>query len=163
MPRVVQTRPAVVRPASTADDRDPGLSVGACRVAVVVDVEVRSRIPGVSGDDIPTVLVRLAEERATARELIHRAVEEQIRQLRADASRCRRSLDRQYADLRGPVGAPGSDPDVAVEVSRAVRAFARGTFVIFAGGRQLTDLDVPVRVRLGEPVLFLRPVALVGG
>ncbi|PPJ19917.1 hypothetical protein C5E45_06920 [Nocardia nova] len=143
-------------------------------VAAMVDIEVRSRVPGMSGDDLPAVLVQLVDDRATVRELIRSAVEEQIRQLRADTAHCRRILDRQYLsndDLRAqattgvirmPQPAPAA-PDVAEEVARAHRAFARGTFVIFAGGRQVADLDEEVTLRLGEPVLFLRLVALVGG
>ena len=138
------------------------------------DVEVRSRVPGMSGDDLPAVLVRLANDRTTARELIRWAVEEQIRELRADAARCRRVLDRQYLsddDLRaqaatGAIRMPrraSADPDVAEEVARAHHAFARGTFVVFVGGRQVSLLDEEITVRLGEPIVFLRLVALVGG
>ncbi|GLY79361.1 hypothetical protein [Actinoallomurus iriomotensis] len=140
----------------------------------MVDIEVRSRMPGTSGDDLPAVLVRLAEDRTTVRELIRRTVEEQIRALRADTARRRRILDRQYLsgnDLRTqarngaikmPPQAP-ADPDVTTEVGRAHRAFSRGTFAIFAGGRQVVDLDEEFALRLGEPVVFLRLVALAGG
>ena len=140
----------------------------------MVDIEVRSRTPGRSGEDLPAVLVRLADDRATVRELIRRAVEEQIRELRADAARCRRILDRPYLsddDLRaqaatGAIRMPrqaAASLDVTEEVARAHRAFARGTFVVFAGGRQAVGLDDEVTLRLGEPVVFLRLVALVGG
>ncbi|MGP3987037.1 hypothetical protein [Streptomyces sp. 3N207] len=140
----------------------------------MIDVEVRSRIPGPPGDCLPTVLIRLADDRTTARELIRRAVEEQIRELRADAVRSRRILHRQYLsndDLRvqastgviKPPQQPLTDPDVTEEASRAHRAFARGTFVVFVGGRQVVDLDEEVTLRLGEPVVFLRLVPLVGG
>jgi len=139
----------------------------------MVDIEVRSRMPGRSGEDLPAVLVRLADDRTTVRELIRRAVEEQIRELSADAARCRRILDRQYLsddDLpaqaaTGAIRMPrqAASPDVTEEVARAHRAFARGTFVIFAGGRQAVGLDDEVTLRLGEPVVFLRLVALVGG
>ncbi|GIE77066.1 hypothetical protein Aph02nite_30160 [Actinoplanes philippinensis] len=139
----------------------------------MVDVEVRSRVTGTS-EGLPPVLVRLAGEQTTARELIHRAVEEQIRLAGADTSRCRRALDRQFLsddDLRAQAAtgvirmprAPSSPPDVEAEVARAHRAFRRGTFVLFNGGRQVTGLDEPITVRLGEPVVFLRLVALVGG
>ncbi|MCP3802217.1 hypothetical protein NLX83_23390 [Allokutzneria sp. A3M-2-11 16] len=135
----------------------------------MMDIEVRTRVP-----DVPAVLVRLADDRTTARELISRAVEEQIRELRADTGRCRRALDRQYLsdeDLRAqaaagvikmPRPAP-PEPGIAEEVARAHRAFARGTFVIFVGGHQVHGLDEEVVVRLGEPVVFLRLVALAGG
>ncbi|MGP3919270.1 hypothetical protein [Nonomuraea sp. 10N515B] len=140
----------------------------------MVDIEVRSRIPGRSGDGLPAVLVRLADEGTTLRELIRRTVEEQIRELRVDAARCQQILDRQYLsddDLRTQAGtgairmppqAPAV-PDVTAEVARAHRAFARGTFVVFVGGRQVVDLDEEVALRLGEPVVFLRLVALAGG
>lgn len=138
------------------------------------DVEVCSRIPGASRNDVPAVLVRLAKDCTTARELIRRAVEEQVRQLRTDTSRCRQLLDRQYLcddDIRAqaatgvirmPQRAP-VEPDPAEEAARAQQAFTRGVFVIFAGGRQVADLDEEVTLRSGEPVLFLRLVALAGG
>ncbi|MBE9498906.1 hypothetical protein IHE61_11485 [Streptomyces sp. GKU 257-1] len=139
----------------------------------MIDVEVRSAAPGPPGDRPPTVLVRLDGDRTTARELVRRAVEEQIRELRTDAARSRRTLDRQYLsedDVRrqaatGVIRMPRqpADPDVPEEVSRAHRAFARGTFAVFAGGRQVADLDEEITPRPGEPVVFLRLVALAGG
>jgi hypothetical protein len=139
----------------------------------MVDVEVRSRVTGTS-EGLPAVLVRLAGESTTPRELIRRAVEEQIRLAGADATRCRRALDRQFLsddDVRAQAATgvirmpsrPVSPPDPGEEVARAHRAFRRGTFVMFTGGRQVTELDQPVTVRLGEPVVFLRLVALAGG
>lgn len=136
----------------------------------MVDIEVRGRVPGRPGDDLPAVLVRLADDRATARELIGRAVREQVRELAADAARCHRALDRQYLSegeirAQAATGAvrPRPAPDPAEAVARAHRAFARGTFTIVSGGRQVTDLDEVVALRLGEPVVFLRLVPLAGG
>ena len=140
----------------------------------VLTIEVHSRIPGPAGDAPPSVLVDLESERTTARELIRRAVEEQIRELRADPARCRRALDRQYHSTeeirsRAATGAVRYDPrdltspDPEREVDRAHRAFTDGVIAIFVGGRQVTGLDEPIEVRLGEPVIFLRLVALVGG
>jgi hypothetical protein len=139
----------------------------------MVDVEVRSRVTGTS-EGLPPVLVRLAGESTTARELIRRAVEEQIRLAGAEAARCRRALARQFLSdddvraqaatgvIRMPSG-PVSPSDPGEEVTRAQRAFSRGTFVMFNGGRQVIGLDEPITVRLGEPVVFLRLVALAGG
>ncbi|MGH3648920.1 MAG: hypothetical protein ACRDTM_17300 [Micromonosporaceae bacterium] len=137
----------------------------------MVEIEVRSRIPG--SDAIPDVLVELASEQTTVRELIRRAVEGQIGTLRVDQQRCRRMLDRQYlspGEIReqaaaGAVRMPVRDapPEVDAEVARAVKAFERGAFTIFVGGRQVERLDEQVVLRLGEPVVFLRLVALVGG
>ncbi|MFC4068351.1 hypothetical protein [Actinoplanes subglobosus] len=139
----------------------------------MVDVEVRSRVTGTSGG-LPPVRVRPAGESTTARELIRLAVEEQLRLAGADAARCRGALARQFLSdedvraqaasgvIRMPSG-PVSPPGVEGEVTRAQRAFGRGVFVMFHAGRQVTGLDEPVTVRAGEPVVFLRLVALVGG
>lgn len=140
----------------------------------MVQVEVRSKVPGADSDVMPDVLVELAEERVLVRDLIRRAVAEQVRLLRVDRPRCRRALDQQYLSAdevraqaaTGKVQLPAAtdadiDPDRAV--GRALRAFTRRTFVIFIGGRQAHDLDEEVVLRLGEPVVFLRLTALVGG
>jgi hypothetical protein len=133
-------------------------------------VQVRGKVPGGGGEGLPDVLVDLAAEVTTARELIRLAVTEQVRALRGDAARCRRALDRQYlsaADIReqaatGAVRMPAA-PDVAAEVARAQRAFERNAFVVFAGGRQLRQLDEETRLPSGEPVVFLRLTPLAGG
>lgn len=143
---------------------------------MTVQVEVRSKVPGAAGEGLPDVLLELADERTTAGELIRRAVTEQVRLLAVDRAGDRRALDRQYlsADeiraqaaggvVRLPRPAPPPDDDEAeVEVGRARRAFERGVFVVFVGGRQVTTLDEPIRLRLGEPVVFLRLTPLVGG
>ncbi|GAB4051198.1 hypothetical protein [Catellatospora paridis] len=138
----------------------------------MVQVEVRSRIPG--GDRLPDVLVELAQERTTVRELVRAAVAEQVRAWQADSSRCRALLDRQYLtddDIRaqaatGVVRLPDrqhGEPDVEAEVARAWRAFERGAFALFVGGRQVDLLDEEIVLRLGEPIVFVRLTALVGG
>ena len=137
-------------------------------------VQVRSKVPGADGDDLPDVLVDLAASVTTAAELIRLAVEEQIRVLRGDAARCQRALDRQYLstdDIRaqaatGVVRMPARAPeprDVDTEVARARQAFERNVFVVFAGGRQLRRLDEEIVLRLDEPVVFLRLTPLAGG
>lgn len=140
----------------------------------MLQVEVRSKLPG--GGGIPNVLVELANERTTARELIRRAVTEQIQVLRGGRDSCRQALDRQYLSAdevraqaaTGVVKLPArgdaaGEPDVDDEVARAHRAFERRVFVVFIGGRQVERLDEEVVLRLGEPVVFLRLTALVGG
>lgn len=109
-------------------------------------VEVRSRAPGAVGGGPPDVLVELADERTTAGELIRRAVAEQVRLL---------AVDRVAVDRAGL--------DAEAEVGRARRAFERGVFVVFVGGHQVTRLDEEIHLRPGEPVVFLRLTALVGG
>ncbi|MFC7761859.1 hypothetical protein ACFQY4_30280 [Catellatospora bangladeshensis] len=135
-------------------------------------VEVRSRVPG--GERLPDVLIELARERTTVRELIRAAVAEQVRAWRGDHSRCRAMLDRQYltdAEVRaqaatGVVRLPGraeADPDPDAEVARAWRAFEAGAFALFVNGVQADALDEEIVLRLGEPVVFVRLTALVGG
>jgi hypothetical protein len=139
-----------------------------------VQVEVRSKLPG--GGSIPDVLVELASERTTVRELIRRAVIEQIQALRGDRARRRLALDRHYLNAdevraqaaTGVVKLPGRDsaagePAVDDEVARAHRAFEQRVFVVFNGGRQVERLDEEIVLRLGEPVIFLRLTALAGG
>jgi hypothetical protein len=138
-----------------------------------MQVEVRSRIPGTgtTDDTLPVVLIELAQETTTVRDLIRRAVVEQINVTRVDAARCRVMLDRQYLtpeEVRaqattGSVRAPAAPLDESAEIDRALRAFERGTFVVFGGGRQVETLDEPVTLRVDEPVVFLRLVPLVGG
>jgi hypothetical protein len=155
-------------------------------VSGVPTIEVRSRIPGGAGEAPPRVLVELESVRTSVRDLIRCAVEEQVRKLRADAlfsaeadrdrlsARSREALDRQYlsdAEIRAQAAGgtiryrtrEATLPDPAEEVARAQQAFADGVFVIFSGGRQATGLDDEIEVRVGEPVMFLRLVPLVGG
>ncbi len=135
-------------------------------------VEVRSRVPG--GERLPDVLVELAQERTTVRELIRAAVAEQVRAWHGDRARCRAMLDRQYltdAEVRaqaatGVVRLPGraeADPDAEAEVARAWRAFEAGAFALFVNGGQADALDEEIVLRLGEPVVFVRLTALAGG
>jgi hypothetical protein len=119
--------------------------------------------------------VELASEVTTVRELIRAAVAEQIRCWRADRWQCRRMLDRQYLTedevraqaatgvVRMPAVEAPAEPDVPVEVDRACRAFKRGVFAIFINGEQVHGLEERVTLRLGEPVVFVRLIALVGG
>jgi hypothetical protein len=133
-----------------------------------MQIEVRSRIPG--DDGLPAVLIELAEETTTTRELIRRAVIEQVNVTKADAARSRAMLDRQYLtpeEVRAQAGTGTVRIPAAVdgeaEIERALRAFVRGAFVVFCGGRQVETLDEVITLKLGEPVLFLRLVPLVGG
>ncbi|MEV0807244.1 hypothetical protein [Micromonospora sp. NPDC050200] len=120
------------------------------------------------------MLVELADDRTTVRELIRKAVEEQIRLLGVDVSRRRDMHDRQYllaeeiqaqaasGVIRLPA-APLALPDITEAVARAHRAFERNVFVVFVAGRQVDRLDEEIVLRPGEPVVFLRLTALAGG
>jgi hypothetical protein len=125
-------------------------------------IEVRSKVPGAAGDRLPDVLVELTTDRTTARELIRRTVEEQVRLLWVDKTHYQSALDRQYLsneDIKAQAAngvirlpAPPTSIDVEAEVARALQAFERGVFVIFVGGRQVDRPDDEIVLRLGEPV-----------
>ena len=135
-----------------------------------MQIEVRSKVPGTADSTLPAVLIELAQETTTLRELIRRAVLEQINVTKADPARSRAMLDRQYLtpeDVRAQAGTGTvrvtAPIDEVQEVERAMRAFERRAFAVFCGGQQVETLDEAVTLRLGEPVVFLRLVPLVGG
>ncbi|MEU5943376.1 hypothetical protein ABZ807_30400 [Micromonospora sp. NPDC047548] len=120
------------------------------------------------------MLVDLESDRTTVRELIRRAVTEQIRLLGVDLGRRRDIHDRQYLlaeEIRVQAASgvirlptpPLALPDVTAAVARAHRAFERNVFVVFVGGRQVDRLDDEIVLRPDEPVVFLRLTALAGG
>lgn len=140
----------------------------------MVQVKVRETVPGPARHGVGDVLIELTTDRTTARELIRRAVEEQIRLLAADVARRRDTGHRPYLlpeDVRAqaaggvvrPPTAPPALPNVTDAVTRAHRAFERNVFVVFVGGRQVDRLDEEIVLRPGEPVVFLRLTALAGG
>ena len=53
--------------------------------------------------------------------------------------------------------------DPALEVEKALRAFAAGTYVILVDGRRVERLDEVVPFAPGTKVTFLRLMPLVGG
>lgn len=52
---------------------------------------------------------------------------------------------------------------VRAATARAVDAFQRGVFAVFAGASQVAEIDEKVTLRDGDRVVFLRLTALVGG
>lgn len=130
-------------------------------------VTVRARVPGAAHEPLPDVMVEAASDCLTLRRLIQRAVEEQLRDVAAGRAR-KSTLDKQYlsdTQIRTMAAddAPRlSDdrawmaPNPSVEVDRAIRAFANGTYAVFVGGQQVESLDQVVTVRRGEAVVFVR-------
>ena len=145
----------------------------------MVSVTVRGRIPGREG----TGDVRLeVAPSLTARELIGAVVAGQLaEQGPAVWAECSRlySTDEEIAAMaaRGVVrsGAPEPEPgaraiarpkaqpSVPEATARAVQAFERGVFVMFAGANRIGGPDEIVSLRDGDRVVFLRLTALVGG
>jgi len=132
------------------------------------------------GDQIPPFIADLPTGELTLRDLITRAVDEQVRVVHAqwlgDLAATRRVMDRQYLtqseiDARAKAGAvtmpaalPAAPPgDVTTAAADALHAFERQRYVVYVDGRQITDLDDLVPLRLGSKVTFLRLVPLVGG
>ncbi|HKZ63867.1 MAG TPA: hypothetical protein VJ400_05440 [Thermoplasmata archaeon] len=129
---------------------------------------------------LETVSIRLPEMRMTGEDLIRRVVEEQVWDLlsrrKVDEAEARRILERQYLTQeqvdaqaqQGAVRAPRRTSrvpriDVEAEVRKAVQAFADGTFLIVANGRQVSSLKEEVTFAESGKVTFLRLTPLVGG
>ena len=143
-------------------------------------IEVQTRVTG-GAAPLEPVFLELVEERITARELINRAVREQIHELvtkkRLDAARVQDALARQYltaeeiaaqADegrVKMPATPEAAAPrlDEAAQVQRAIRAFEEGRYYIFAGGRQVESLDEELDFSRQAQVTFLRLTPLRGG
>jgi hypothetical protein len=143
-------------------------------------IEVRCRRPGQAGAAVPDVTIAVAEPQISVRDLIRRAVAAQVAELsvgdrEAGLARTAHALARQYltdAEVAAmarsgkvslTAGDPAPCPDPSVAAERAVAAFSRGVFVVFAGGRQLASLDDTVRAAAAERVVFLRLTPLAGG
>jgi hypothetical protein len=99
--------------------------------------------------------LELVSERITARELIRRRVEVEV-------ARFRQVVADRYQGLVRP------DPksrriDLAKQQQVALEAFGRNGFLLFAGDRQITDLDEEIVITPELPVRFVKLVPLVGG
>jgi hypothetical protein len=142
-------------------------------------IEVRCRRPGQAGEAVPDVTIAVAGPQISVRDLIRRAVAAQVAELsagdrEAGLARTAHALARQYltdAEVAAMARAgkvsltadPAPCPDPSAAAERAVAAFSRGVFVVFAGGRQLASLDDTVRAAAAERVVFLRLTPLAGG
>jgi hypothetical protein len=144
----------------------------------MVEVTVRSRIPGGAWEVERTGVRITVDSPTTVRQLIADVVAAQIgAQSESDsADDAWRRAARLYltdAEVRAmaaqgvvrltapPTRLPA--PDVAAEQRRAVAAFRQGVFVVFAAGRQFTELDESVTLDDGDRPVFLRLTPLAGG
>ena len=148
----------------------------------MVSVVVRGRVPGREG--IGDLRLEVAAD-VTARELIGAVVAAQLALAGQDVAvwpECSRLYltDGQIAAMAaegairlggaaGRTAAAAALPAAGAAAARAVEAFERGVFVMFAGGEQVFGLDEPLSLRDGEDgedggrVTFLRLTALAGG
>lgn len=145
-------------------------------------VAVRSRIIGSTQPDttLPNIVFDLLHEQLTVAELISRTVEEQIRDLLItrgiDKESTRQMLDRQYLSSediqrqasQGKISVPSKavempEIDTQVEISRALDAFKRKTYIIVVDGRQVESLEDVLTLSATSKINFMRLTPLVGG
>jgi hypothetical protein len=149
-----------------------------------MQIEVTSQVVGERDDSLKMkpVWVLVDVETITVREIIARAVEEQIKELygknrKVDMKQARRMLIRQYMsqddlDTEAPPLAP-SDPKeadlweqkikVKDEIKRAEEAFDSGRVVMIVNGEQVHNLEDQIIMTEDMKVKFIRLTPLVGG
>ncbi|MEA1977749.1 MAG: hypothetical protein U9N80_07590 [Chloroflexota bacterium] len=124
-------------------------------------------------------------ETITAKEIIARAVETQVKKLlsskpKIDLKKARRILVRQYmsqddVDTHGVKSGTKHSPgeisveawepefDVGVEIERALEAFEGGRMVMFVDDQQMHEMGEEVTITDDTKVKFIRLTPLVGG
>lgn len=144
-------------------------------------VAVHCMVIGEAGPGLAPVRLELAAERISVRELIRRAVAEQIRELtgrqQAEAEVVQLALARQYLSakdvevqaetgrIRLPSGPKRAEKtlDTAREVGKALRGFEARAFRVVVDGETLESLDEEITLTRTSKVVFLRLMPLVGG
>lgn len=144
-------------------------------MAFCVRVESQVFGEGQGRDTLPIVEVTLDQPRTTVRELIAKAVQEQITTLRRSSDTVSLTLARQYlsrADVElqaqaGQIAMPAArrteTVDIATEIERAHRGFAAQAFRVVVDGEILGELDQPIALAANSKIIFLRLLPLVGG
>ncbi|MEZ4523563.1 MAG: hypothetical protein R3A46_18250 [Thermomicrobiales bacterium] len=105
-------------------------------------------------------------ERVTARELIRSRVYQEVTEHNARQQMGKPRLVEpapEERSLNGEGRATGKRVDWERQFELALRAFEGNGFLLFAGDRQLLDLDEEIEVQPETDVTFLRLVPLVGG
>lgn len=149
-----------------------------------IRIAVTSQVVGERDDSLKMkpVWVLVDVETIKAREIIARAVEEQIRQLfgknrKVDLKQARRMLIRQYMsqddlDTEAPPLATSDPKDadlweqkikVKDEIKRAEEAFDNGRVVMIVNGEQVYNLEDQVIMTEDTKIKFIRLTPLVGG
>jgi len=95
-----------------------------------------------AGPAEPALTLELLTSDITARDLLRRRIEEEVRQ--------------RTAEGRSPV-------DAAVQIERATLAFQAQQLLLLVDDRQVGGLDDELRIGVDTKVTFLRLVPLVGG
>lgn len=118
-----------------------------------------------AGDRSAGPMLEFLTERVTVCELIRSRVYQEVTEHNAMRA-LRPMLVEPAADelaLNGERSAAGRRVDWERQFDLAVSAFAGNGFLIFAGDRQLLDLDEEIDVHHDTEITFLRLVPLVGG
>ncbi|GGS68199.1 hypothetical protein ACFFV7_16335 [Nonomuraea spiralis] len=103
-------------------------------------------------------------DRITARELVRLRVREEVARHNAAPATSVQGLVRPTdAELDGSRVRTPRHLDWERQADAAERAFGRNGFLLFAGERQIEDLDTEIDLSLDPVVSFVRLVPLVGG
>lgn len=108
----------------------------------------------------------LLDETIPLRELIRRRVYQEVAEYNARQSGAYQGLVRPTEAEHTLNGNQLRSPrrlDWEAQYEKAVEAFSRRGYVVLVDDAQVTDLDTPVRLRVGGEVTFLKLVPLVGG
>lgn len=108
----------------------------------------------------------LLDETIPLRELIRRRIYQEVTEHNARQSGAYHGLVRPTEAERALNGYQLRTPrrlDWEAQYEKAVEAFTRRGYVVLVDDAQVTDLDTPVRLRVGGEVTFLKLVPLVGG
>jgi hypothetical protein len=117
------------------------------------------------GREITRFLLDGVPDRIRLRDLIRHRVREEVARFNARPTACFSGLV-QPADSRPTRGDLLPRPrmlDWEAQADAAVEAFERNGFFVFAGDRQLDDLDAELSLADSDVVSFLRLVPLAGG
>ena len=119
-----------------------------------------------SGEKTNAMTLDFLTEEVTVREVIRSRVYQEVTEHNARQAIGRPplvSLTRSERDLNGVKTGSGKRLDWEQQFETAIQAFEGNGFLLFAGGRQLLDLDEKIELRHDTDVTFLRLVPLVGG
>jgi hypothetical protein len=108
----------------------------------------------------------LLDETIPLRELIRRRIYQEVAEYNARQSGAYQGLVRPTEAEHTLNGNQLRSPrwlDWEAQYEQAVEAFSRRGYVVLVDDAQVTDLDTPVRLRIGGEVTFLKLVPLVGG
>jgi anti-sigma factor RsiW len=119
-----------------------------------------------SGGETARLLLQGLPSSLTLRELIRIRVREEVARHNANPgqrfSRLVRPLDAE-AELNRYGSRERARLDWEAQAETALRAFERNGFFVFAGGRQVDDLDEELALADQDVVSFVRLVPLAGG